>query len=92
MVIQDQIEKEIQECTFLSIQVDETPDVLTKEQLSAIIGLDRDVDKVERFLEFVNVSQDRSASSITAIVKEILKKYRDSMEKNLSCRPMMVLL
>ena len=81
MVIQDQIDKEIQECTFLSIQVDETTDVSRKEQLSAIIRLDRDGEIVERFLKFVNASQDRSASAITAIVKEILKKYGDSMEK-----------
>jgi hypothetical protein len=41
-IIQDQIEKEIKECSFLSIQVDETTDVSTKEQLSVIIRLDRE--------------------------------------------------
>ena len=57
MINQDQIDKEIQECTFLTIQVDETTDV-TKEQLSAIIRLDRNGEIVEGFLKFVNVSQD----------------------------------
>ena len=33
-VIQDQIDEEVQQCTFLSVQVDETTDVSTKEQLS----------------------------------------------------------
>ena len=40
--IQDQIDKEIEDCKFLSIQVDETTDVSTKAQLSVIIGLDRE--------------------------------------------------
>ena len=35
-VIQDQIDKEIENCRFLSIQVDETTDVSTKEQISVI--------------------------------------------------------
>jgi len=30
-IIQDQIDKEIENCSFLSIQVDETTDVATKE-------------------------------------------------------------
>ena len=83
MIIQDQIDKEIQECTFLTIQVDETTDVLTKEQLSAIIRLDRNGEIVERFLKFVNVSQDRSAPAITAIVKDILKRYGESLKEKL---------
>ena len=40
-VIEDQIGKEIKSCSFLSIQVDETTDVSSKEQLSAIVGLRR---------------------------------------------------
>ena len=83
MIIQDQIDKEIQECTFLTIQVDETTDVSTKEQLSAIIRLDRNGEIVERFLKFVNVSQDRSAPAITAIVKEILNRYGESLKEKL---------
>ena len=81
--LQDQIDKEILECTFLTIQVDETIDVSTKEQLSAIICLDRNGEIVERFLKFVNVSQDRSAPAITAIVKEILNRYGESLKEKL---------
>ena len=58
-VIQDQIDKEIENCRFLSIQVDETNDVSTKEQLSVIIRLDRDGEIVERFLKLFDVSSDR---------------------------------
>ena len=38
-VIQDQIDEEVQQCTFLSVQVDETTDVSTKEQLSFFLKL-----------------------------------------------------
>ena len=58
-VIQDQIDKEIENFRFLSIQVDETNDVSTKEQLSVIIRLDRDGKIVERFLKLFDVSSDR---------------------------------
>ena len=40
-VIEDQIDKEIRDCQFFSIQCDETLDVSTKEQLSIIVRLDR---------------------------------------------------
>ena len=58
-VIQDQINKAIENCRFLSIQVDETTDVSTKEQLSVIIRLDREGEIVERFLKLFDVSSDR---------------------------------
>ena len=52
-VIQDQIDKEIENCRFLSNQVDETADVSTKEQLIVIIHLDREGETVERFLKLL---------------------------------------
>ena len=45
-VIQDQIDEEVQQCTFLNVQVDESTDVSTKEQLSVIIRLDKKDDAV----------------------------------------------
>ena len=59
-VIQDQIDKEIENCRFLSIQVD----VPTKEQLSVIIRLDREGEIVERFMKLFDVSSDRSHFSL----------------------------
>ena len=82
-VIQDQIDKEIEDCTFLSIQIDETTDVSTKEQLSAIIRLDKKGEIVERFLKFADVSTDRTAPAITVIVKKVLSKYGDSLQNKL---------
>ena len=58
-VIQDQTGKKIENCRFLSIQVDETTDASTKEQLSAIIRLDREGEIVKRFLKLFHVSSDR---------------------------------
>ena len=82
-VIQDQIEKDIAECNFPSIQVDETTDISTKEQWSAIVRLDRNGEVVERFLKFFNVSSDRSASALTAVVKQILGKYGEPLKGKL---------
>ena len=78
-VIQDQIDEEVQQCTFLSAQVDETTDVSTKEQLSVIIRLDKKDDVVERFLKFYNVSSDRTAPSISSIVKDVFSHCGDSI-------------
>ena len=58
-VIQDRVDKEIENCRFLSIQVNETTDVSTKEQLSIIIRWDREGEIVERFLKLFDVSSDR---------------------------------
>ena len=54
-VIQDQVDKEIENCRFLSIQVDKTTDVSTKEQLSIIIRWDREGEIVERFLKLFDL-------------------------------------
>ena len=79
-ISEDQIKKEIQECTFLSIQMEETTKVSAKEQLSKIICLDRKGEIIERFLKFKDVRTDRSAPSISDIVKKILEKYGPSLK------------
>ena len=48
-VIQDRIDEEVQQCTFLSVQVDETTNVSNKDQLSVIIRLDKKDDVAESF-------------------------------------------
>ena len=53
------------------MQVDKTTDVSTKEQLSVIIRLDKNDDVVERLLKFYDVSLDRTAPAISAIIKDI---------------------
>ena len=65
------------------MQVDETTDVSTKEQLSVIIRLDKKDDIVERFLKFYNVSSDRTAPAISSIVKDVYSHYVDSIRNRL---------
>ena len=79
-VIQDQIDTEVRQCQFFSIQVDETTDISAKAQLTAIIRLDRGSEVVERFLRFHNVSTSRSAETLSGIVKGILSRYGDSLK------------
>ncbi|XP_046848845.1 zinc finger MYM-type protein 1-like isoform X4 [Xenia sp. Carnegie-2017] len=68
-IIEDEILKEIDCCTFLSIQVDEATDVSTKEQLSVIVQMDKGESVIERQLGFVDVSCDRTATAISSVVK-----------------------
>ena len=82
-VIEDQIVQELNDCTFLSIQVDETTDVSTKEQLSIIVRLDSGSDIVERFLRFFDVSTDRTAAILTRVIKGILNQYAGITENKL---------
>ena len=49
----DEIDKEIAECSFLSIQADETAYISGKEQLSLILPFDGKGEVVERFLTFL---------------------------------------
>ena len=53
---------------MLIVQLDETTDVSTKEQLNVIIRLDKNDDVVERTLKFYNVSSDKTAS---VLIKDI---------------------
>ena len=80
-VIQDQIDKEIENCRFFSIQVDETTDVSTEEQLSVIIRLDRGGEIVERFLKLFDVNSDRAAFAISDVVRSILSRYGESLKE-----------
>ena len=82
-VIQDEIDKEIAECNFFSIQVDEMADILDKEQLSLILCFDRKGEVLERFLTFLDVSIDRSALAISIVVKQILRRYGDTLKDKL---------
>ncbi|XP_046848843.1 zinc finger MYM-type protein 1-like isoform X2 [Xenia sp. Carnegie-2017] len=80
-IIEDEILKEIDCCTFLSIQVDEATDVSTKEQLSVIVQMDKGESVIERQLGFVDVSCDRTATAISSVVKGKLSQYNNVKEK-----------
>ena len=65
------------------MQVDETTDVSTKEQLSVIIRLNKNDDVVERFLKFYILSSDRTVPAISAIIKDIVTNFGDSIHHKL---------
>jgi len=54
------------------VQVDETADVSTKEQMSVIIRLDKNDNVVERFLKFYNVSQIELLLQLVLLLKIFL--------------------
>ena len=80
-VIDDEILKEINDCTFMSVQVDEASDVSTKEQVSMIVRLDKGNEIVERQLGLVDVSMNRNAAAISQVVKDKLGQYSNIKEK-----------
>ncbi|CAB4024838.1 zinc finger MYM-type 1-like [Paramuricea clavata] len=81
-IIEDEIFKEINnDCTFMSVQVDETSDVSTKEQVSMIAHLDKGSEIVERQLGFVDVSSNRNAAAITQVIKDKLSQHSGIKDK-----------
>ena len=80
-IIDDEIMKEINDCSFLSVQVDETSDVSTKEQISMIARLDKGSEIVERQLEFVDVSMNRNVAAVSQVVKDKLGQYSNIKDK-----------
>ena len=80
-VIDDEIVKEIDDCTFLSVQVDKTSDVSTKEQVSMVARLDTGTEIVKRQLGFVDVSLNRNAAAISQVLKDKLGQYSNIKEK-----------
>ena len=87
-VIQDQIDKEIENCRFLSIQVDETTDVSTKEQLSVIIRLDREVYCTLSLLVNILVrdlvrSEEREGAG-ERITCEVCERWRGRVRRNIN--------
>ena len=82
-VIDDQVRREIMDCTFISIQADETTDFSTKEQLSIILRFDRTAEIVERFIKSANVSSDRTALAISGIIRDLLNGFGESLTQKL---------
>jgi hypothetical protein len=65
----------------MSVQVDETSDVSTKEQVSMIAHLDKGSEIVERQLGFVDVSSNRNAAAITQVIKDKLSQHSGIKDK-----------
>ena len=65
----------------MSVQVDGTSDVSTKEQVSMIARLDKGSEIVERQLGFVDVSMNINAAAISQVVKDKLGQYSNIKDK-----------
>ena len=65
----------------MSVLVDETSDVSTKEQVSMIGRLDKGSEIVERQLGFVDVSSNRNAAAITQVIKDKLSQHSGIKDK-----------
>lgn len=74
-VIKSEIKVEISETPFVSIMIDETPDVSHREQLSAVLRYLSEDGIEERFLGFFDVSECRNADELSKHIFNILDIY-----------------
>lgn len=75
-IIRDEIKSEINKTRFVSVMIDETPDVRHREQLSVILRYLTDAGIEERFLGFFDVSGSRTADVLSSKLLDILEEYR----------------
>lgn len=74
-VMYDEIKKEITQTDFVSIMVDETPDVSGREQLVLVLRYFRDSEVVDRFIKYIDVSSDRTAVTLSSIIINVLEEF-----------------
>uniref|UniRef100_A0A672GMX8 HAT C-terminal dimerisation domain-containing protein n=1 Tax=Salarias fasciatus TaxID=181472 RepID=A0A672GMX8_SALFA len=78
-VIRNDIKKEIGAAPFVAVEVDETTDVTSQAQISAILRYvatsEAGCEVEEAFLGFDDVSEDRRAPAIAEYVLGVLEKY-----------------
>lgn len=75
-VLRDHIRLEINKAQFLSVMIDETPDVSHREQLTVIFRYLSETGIEERFLGFYDVSGSRTAEVLSNQLLEILDQYQ----------------
>ncbi|XP_005161614.3 zinc finger MYM-type protein 1 isoform X3 [Danio rerio] len=79
-VIRSDIKKDIDRASFVAVQVDETTDATNKAQISVILRYvaksEAACEVREAFLEFDDVSGDRSASAVAQYVLGVLERYK----------------
>lgn len=73
-VVMDHIKNEIKKAPFVSIALDETTDVTNFCQLSIVVRYVVDGIPQERFLEFLNITSDRTAEAMFKVVCETISK------------------
>ncbi|XP_063231899.1 zinc finger MYM-type protein 1-like [Bacillus rossius redtenbacheri] len=72
-----EVKKEISESPFVALILDETTDISVKSQLSSVLRyVTRNGDVEERFLKFVDVSDDRTANGLYQHAIQILEDFK----------------
>lgn len=80
--LSDHIKREIKQCMFYSIQIDDTTDITQKTQCSIILRyITNKSELVERFFGFHDVSEDRTAEGLFNLITSLLQEF--SIEKKL---------
>lgn len=73
-VLNSKILKEIKSASFVSVQANETTDVSCRSQMSLIFRYVIDQNIIERFIGIFDVSKDKTASGLAAVINaEIIK-------------------
>lgn len=73
-VISDNIDKEIDKANFVSVMLDETTDITKKSQLSVVFRyVDESGVAKERFYQFWDVSDNRTATAISTKIIDLIK-------------------
>ena len=75
MCIRDRIKAELDSCDFIGIQADETLDVSSRFQFILIFRFCSKEGPIERFIGFYDVSVDKTASGISELIVDVLKKW-----------------
>ncbi|XP_074521359.1 zinc finger MYM-type protein 1-like [Halichoeres trimaculatus] len=84
-VIQEEIDKEINAAPFIAIEVDDTTDISCRCQLTVIVRYVNESGIIcERFLGFHDISLERDAETIAAVVTKTIGSYNP--ETKLICQ------
>ena len=74
-VLKTEIKNQIKDSSFISIILDETSDIKHKSQLSVVFRYVIEGVVYERFVEFKDVSADRTANGLFEVIKILLEDY-----------------
>ena len=80
----EEVQKELSFCEFVSVQADETLDVSCQSQMNIILRYCVGYNVHERFVAFYDVSKDKSATGLAAVILDILRKW--GVDKQLICQ------
>lgn len=74
-VMIETIKQQIASTDFVAVMVDETPDVSGKEQLVLVLRYFHKSEVFDRFIKYIDVSSDRTAKTLSAIILLILSEF-----------------